>query len=173
MKKILVLLPLLVLAAACGAPSANQETANNSATPAPTPTPAATVSEADMTAKEKAAWDTLKTKDYEAFGNMRASDYTEVTADGVHDKASVLASIKDVNITDVTFSDWKTLSIDKDAFIVVYTVVHTGTYKGFPVPPGPYRAATAWANRDGKWLAIYHQETAAATAPPPPPAAGQ
>ena len=169
MRKLLALLPLLVLAAACGAPPANQETANNSATPAPAP--AATLSEADMTGKEKAAWDTLKNKDWEAFGNLRASDYTEVTADGVHDKASVLASVKDVTITDVTFSDWKTLSIDKDAFIVVYTVTHTGTYKGFPVPPGPFRAATAWANRDGKWLAVYHQETLAAA--PPPPAPGQ
>jgi hypothetical protein len=127
-------------------------------------------SEADIAAQEKAAWDTLKNKDYEAFGKMRASEYTEVTADGVHDKASVLASVRDVSITNVDFSDWKILQLDNDAAIVAYTVSRTGTYKGFPIPTGPFRAATAWVRRHGHWLAVFHQETAVA---PPPPAASQ
>jgi len=168
MKKTLALLPFLVLAVAC-------EPANPPADNSATPPAAASLSEADMIAQEKAAWDTLKNKDWEAFGNMRADEYTEVTADAVHDKASVMASVKDVDITDVSFSDWKTLTIDKDAFIVAYTVSRTGTYKGFPIPSSPFRGATAWANREGKWLAVYHQETLVLPPgqAPPPPAADQ
>ena len=48
-----------------------------------------------MTAKEKAAWDTLKKKDFDAFGNMLASDYIEVGDDGVFDKAGIIADLKD------------------------------------------------------------------------------
>jgi hypothetical protein len=172
MKKTLALLPLLLLAMACE--PANREPADNSANPPQ----AASLSEADMIAQEQAAWDSLKNKDKdpEAFGNLRADEYTEVTANGVvYDKASVIASLKDVNVTDVTLSDLKTLPIDKDAFIVAYTVSRTGTFNGFPFPPGSYRASTVWANHDGKWLAVYHQETPVAPPgqAPPPPAADQ
>ena len=172
MKKILAILFLVVLAASCSTPPTDQEATDNSTTPPPAE-PAAPPSEAEMEAQERAAWDTLKNKDWVAFADMRASEYTEITAEGVHDKASVLASVKDVNVTDVTLSDWKSLPIDKDAFIATYTVSRTGTFKGFPIPSSPFRASTGWARRDGKWVALYHQETAVAQpgqAPPPPPA---
>jgi hypothetical protein len=35
-----------------------------------------------------------------------------------------------------------------------------------PVPPMTY-ASTVWTERNGKWVAVFHQESAAA---PPPPA---
>ena len=65
MKKSYALVLMLVLAAACGTPSTNREAApTNSATTAP---PASTaISEADVIAKEKAAWDAIKNKDFEA-----------------------------------------------------------------------------------------------------------
>ena len=53
----------------------------------------------------------------------------------------------------------------------MYQVTIKGTYKNVAFPPGPYRASSAWVNRDGKWLAIFYQETLAKTAPPPPPPA--
>jgi hypothetical protein len=164
MKKILALVSFLLVAAACtNQPTTNTSTNSNanmsmSKTAAP--------SEADMIVKEKAAWETLKTKDYAAFGNMLASDYIEVTDEGVMDKAGIVADVKDFIPTDVTFSDWKMLPIDNDAVILTYNLTVKATYKGKDLPPGPYRAAGAWVNRDGKWLAFYYQQTP--VKPPPP-----
>jgi uncharacterized membrane protein (UPF0182 family) len=84
MRKILVLVSFLLVASACANPTSTN-TATNSNTNTAT-TKSAAPSEADMIAKEKAAWDALKKKDYDAFGNMITSDYVEVTDAGVFDK---------------------------------------------------------------------------------------
>ena len=167
MKKILALVSFLLVAAACTNQPMNTNTNSNANT---STMKMAAPSEADIIAKEKAAWDTLKTKDYAAFGNMLASDYIEVTDEGNFDKAGIVADVKDFIPTDVTFSDWKMLPIDNDAVILTYNVTVKATYKGKDLPPGPYRAAAVWVNRDGKWLGFYYQQTPVKTMPPPPAA---
>lgn len=165
MKKILVLVSFLLVAAACSPePTMNTNTAANTNTAMKSAAP----TEADMTAKEKAVWDTLKKKDYDAFGNSLTSDYIEVTDEGVLDKTTITADVKDFNVTDTTFSDWKMLPVNNDAVIITYTLSLKATYKSNDIPPGPYRAAAAWVNRDGKWLAFYYQQTLVKTEPPPP-----
>lgn len=166
MKKILAFVTLLIVAAACNpAPPANP--------PASTATPAkatAPISEADAIAREKATWDAIKKKDSDAFANLLASDYIEAGGDGVFDKAGIVAYLKDLTLNEVTFADWKLMPIDKDALLLTYSVTIKGTFKNQAIPPGPYRAGSAWVNRDGKWLAIYYQETLPSKGPPPPPA---
>ncbi len=167
MKKILALVFFLLIAAACtNQPSTNTNMGSNANT---STMKSAAPSEADIVSKEKAAWDTIKKKDYDAFGNMLASDYTEVEDNGVFDKAGIIADVKDFNLTDATFSDWKMLPIDNDAVILTYQTTLKATYKGSEVPPGPYRSAAVWVNRDGKWLDFYYQQTAVKNLAPPPP----
>lgn len=167
MKKMLVLLAALIAAAACAAPPTNQTptaSTNSAATPS---TPLMT--EADAIAKEKAVWDAIKNKDYEAFANMLTEDMAEVSGEAVWDKTAAVASVKEFEPTEFTFSEWKFLSIDKDAFIVNYTVNVRGKFRGKEFPPESARASSAWVNRNGRWLAIYHQECP--VRPPMPPAA--
>src|SRR6266446_6890422 len=80
---------------------------------------------------------------------------------------------KDWDLSDITYSDWKMLTIDKNAVILTYDVNQKATVKGQPVPPGPYHSAAAYVNRDGEWLGIYYQQTLARTMPPPSPTASQ
>lgn len=164
MKKIIVFVSLLLLAWACSTtPPGNKDVASNAnttnANKGPETKSTGAVSEADIIAKEKSAWDAIKKKDWDGFGKMLASDYLEVLDDGVHDKAASLASIKEFELTDVTYADWKMLPIDKDAVIITYTTTVKGTYKGEAVPPGPYREAAAYVNRNGEWVEIFYQET--------------
>ena len=166
MKKILALVSLLLVAAACTNQPTTNTPANSNANM--TASKLSPPSEADIIAKEKAAWDTIKKKDYDAFGSMLASDYIEVTDEGVFDKAGIVADIKDFELTDATFSDWKMLPIDNDAAIITYNTTLKATYKGKEVPPGPYHSAGAWVSRDGKWLALFYQQTPVKTMPPPP-----
>ena len=154
MKKIFLLIAVLILTGACAAPPANRE----AAPPAAASPAAVAMTEVDAIAKEKAIWDTIKNKDWDAFGNMLADDQLEVTGEGVNDKAASIASVKKFEPTEVVFSDWKFLSIDKDAFIVIYTANTKGKYDGKEFKPLSARASSAWVKRAGKWLAIYHQE---------------
>jgi hypothetical protein len=168
MKKILALVFFLMVAAACTKePATNTGMASN--TNSMMATKSATPSAADIFAKEKATWETIKNKDYAAFGNMLASDYIEVEDDGVYDKAGIIAFVKDLNITETTFSDWKMLPIDNDAVILTYTTNLKATFKGEAMPTGPYRSAAAYVNRGGKWQSIYYQQTLAKPASSPAP----
>ena len=166
MKKILALVSLLALTWACAAPPPSAP-ANTNANASPT-TSTAAPTEADAMAREKSVWEALRKKDYAAFESLLATDYTEIHSEGVYDKPGILVYLKDLDLTDFTFSDWKFMPIDNDATLMLYNVTITGKFKGQPAPPGPYRASSAWVNRGGKWQAIFYQETLAKPAPPPP-----
>jgi hypothetical protein len=129
------------------------------------------MTEADAIAKEKAIWDTITKKDYDGFAGMLDSSQLEVTTDRVQDKAGSVTMVKDFEPSEITFTDWKLLSIDKDAYVVVYNASIKGKYKGKEFPPATIHASSAWANRNGKWLAVYHQECDVMNMPPPAAAA--
>ncbi|MDQ3668487.1 MAG: nuclear transport factor 2 family protein [Acidobacteriota bacterium] len=167
MKKSYALVLLLVLAAACAAPPTNRETAPTNSAATATPT-SMSITEADVIAKEKAIWDTIKNKDYVTFGNMLADDLVEILPDAEYDKAGSIANVKDFEPTEVTFADWKFLRIDQDAVVLTYHVTMKGKYKGKEFPAESARASSAWVNRNGKWLAIYHQECPVSTTPSTP-----
>ena len=170
MKKILILVSMLTVVAACAAPPPSQpalDTNRNANVAADTSAPAAT--EADAIAKEKAIWDTIKQKNYDAFADMLAEDQMEVATDGIHDKAASVAAVKQFEPSEVNFSDWKFLPIDKDSFVVVYTAATKGKYQGKEFPPITAHCSSAWVRRNNKWLAVYHQECAVKKLPPPPP----
>ena len=169
MKKMLVLVVLLVLAASCTAPTENTNVAvTTNANTAAKPT-AAPMTEADAIAREKAAWDMFKQKNYDGYANLLTNDNIYVGPDGVFDKEANLKSAREYELIDVTFSDWKYLLIDKDAFLVTYTANAKGKMGGKEQPAQTVRSSSAWVNRDGKWLAIYHQESLV-KAPSPAPA---
>ncbi len=168
MKKVLVLVSLGILATACATqPAGNSNTTANANKGGEMKSTAAP-SEADLIAKEKGAWDAFKKKDFESFKKVLAPDYIEVTDSGLKDTAATGASMKDIDITDVNFSDWKMTPIDKDAALLTYKVTVKGKYKGVDVPPGPYYEASAYVSRNGEWQAIYYQETLSQKMEQPP-----
>ncbi len=171
MKRTLILLSALVLAASCAAPPTNRDGAVDTNRNANRPTDTApVVTEAEAIAKEKAIWDAIKNKDFAGFESMLADNFIEVLPDGVMDKAASLAGVKQFEPSEINFSDWKFLSIDKDLFLVVYTVTVKGKFAGQEVPSEPVRSSSVWANRGGKWVGVFHQECPASPPAPPPPA---
>lgn len=169
MKKLIAGVCFLVLFAACQ-PVANENMTNANKTPETKAV--APPSEADMIAKEKAAWDAFKRKDADAFKKVLVPEYIEITGNGVMDAAAIVSGMNDVTLTDVTFADWKMTTIDKDLVLLTYTTTQKGTYKGEAFD-GTNRHGAAWINRNGEWLAIYFQETPVPKVPPPPPPASK
>lgn len=173
MKKVFVLAALLVAASAC-APAENVNTAspnaNAAATPAATATPAQ-VTQADIEAKERQLWDAIKAKNWDAFGALLSDDFTFVRAEGIYDKAKSIESLKKFELTEYTFSDVKFVKVDEDNAVLVYNSTEKSTYDGKPTPDKSLRNASAWLNRGGKWVNVYHQESYAESMPMPSPSA--
>ncbi len=181
MKRLIALAALLVPLWGCTqpaeAPTTNATTTNinTSATTTTTATntnaTTATVAETAITDQEKKIWAALKAKDMDAFGALLAEDFILVTNDGIHDKQHTIASVKNINLTEVNLSDWQVVTIDKDAAVVTYMQTAKGTDNGQPIPATPTRNSSVWINRGGKWVAIYHQDCEATTVAAAPPVA--
>jgi hypothetical protein len=169
MKKTLTLVLALIVVASCAAPPTNRDAAVDTNRNANRPADAApAITEADAVAKEKAIWDAIKNKDYAGFEGMLADNFLEVLPDGVMDRAGSLAGVKQFEPSEINFSDWKFQSIDKDLFLVVYTVSVKGKFAGQEVPSDPVRSSSVWVYRGGKWLGAFHQECPVAKASPSP-----
>jgi hypothetical protein len=142
-------------------------TAAKKESPAPRESPAAKATPAstgpDAIANEKIVWDLFKSKNYDAFATLLAPEFMEAEADNVYDKAGSVKAVTGFDLSKAQLSDWKALKFDEDASLVTYTVVLPGAK-----PPKEYHS-TVWANRDGKWLALFHQGTPSRTGAPPPP----
>ncbi|HSE32006.1 MAG TPA: nuclear transport factor 2 family protein [Pyrinomonadaceae bacterium] len=171
-KKLWILVAALV-AAACAAPSTTNRADTNTNGSAATTAAAAPLTEADAVAKEKGVWAAFEKQDYKGFGDMLDEQALLVQGDGVYDKAGILKGIEGFIPKDVVFSDWKFISLDKDAAVISYKQSFSGTANGQAIPPSTIYATSAWINRNGKWLAIYHQETEVPKTPPPPPPAAK
>ena len=99
---------------------------------------------------------------------MLADDFIYIAGDGVYDKAGTVDGVKNLDLTDLTLSDWKVVMLDKDAAAVTYTVRMKGNNNGRPIPDKPLRASSAWVRRGDKWVGVYHQESNLKEAPATP-----
>jgi hypothetical protein len=166
MKRLIALAALLLAASACATTTENANTTantNTNAAPSATPTPSG-VSQADIEAKERQAWDAVKSKNVDAFGALLADDFINVNDTGVYDKAGTVKGMQGEVATDVTLSNFKLLKIDEDAAAITYDVAWTGAHEGKSQTVN-LRASSAWAKRGGAWLAVYHQATAVGEPP--------
>ena len=147
-----------------------QETLEQKAPPPPPAGPAATSASppaktsdvtipADPIEREKAVWEALKRKDYDAFATFLDSAQVEVEPHGVYDKAGTLKLVRMFDASKGELSDFKTVKFNDEATLVTYVVTIPGA------KPEKQRASTIWVNRGGKWSALYHQGTPAEEAP--------
>lgn len=71
---------------------------------------------------------------------------------------------KEMKIESWDISDSKFQWVDANTTVHIYKWTGKGTYMGQPMP-SPTWSSTVWTKKNGKWSAVFHQETLAA--PPP------
>src|SRR5206468_665024 len=92
-----------------------QETRSEKMPPAAAKTPSSPAAPAkpaetgpDPIANEKIVWDCFKTKNWDGFASLLASDFKEVEADGVYDKSASVKALQEmpVYMSQSELSDW-------------------------------------------------------------------
>lgn len=115
----------------------------------------------DPVAIERHMWEALREKDWDTFAAHLAPEQLEVEPGGVLDRAGTLASLRGLDFSKTTASDFKATKLDDDATLVTYMVKGTSP----DAKPFEHRASTIWVKRDGKWLAFFHHGTPVISTP--------
>lgn len=114
--------------------------------------------EATLMENERKVSDAVKNGDLATFSSMVAQDGWSVDVAGPAPVSEFVKVFTQLKITEQALSDMKVMWVGSDVAIVVYKWTGKGTFNGQAVP-GSVTASTVWANRGGKWTAVFHQET--------------
>lgn len=167
MMKLIAVIMFALIAAACTAPTGTTNKPEATNANALAEKKSLPMSDAEIINEEKEAWDAVRKRDFDGFRKIMAGDGIYVSHHGVLDPTGTIKETRELDLTDLTFSDWKVLPIDKTAALVTYTAHIEGRIKGQPLVATSVRGTTAWITRNGEWLAIYHQDSEAKPAPNP------
>lgn len=66
--------------------------------------------------------------------------------------------VKELKISSWDMTDTHTIWVNPTTAVLTYKWTGKGTYQGQPIPSLVW-CSTVWANKGGKWMAVFHQET--------------
>jgi len=104
--------------------------------------------------------DSLKTGNLAEFAALTADDAVFVDAHGPAGKAEVVKNTSQFRIDDYTIEDVKFVPLSSKSGLIAYKLTETGTSHGKQFSAKVY-VSSIWAERKGKWLCLFSQETAA------------
>ena len=124
-----------------------------------------TAIEKALIANENKVNEAVAKNDVKTFNDLVAADAVSADMGGFMKVADFAKNLDKMKISTWHIMDTKVLWIDDKSAIVTYTWMGKGTYMNEPIPETTI-ASTVWTERNGKWVAVFHQETAKAPAPP-------
>ena len=123
--------------------------------------------EKTLIANENKVNEAVAKHDVKTFNDLVASDAVSIDGAGVMKVSDFVKEMNEMKVGSWHLMDTKVHWVDDKTAVVSYTWMGNGTFKGQAIPATTY-ASTVWTERNGKWMAVFHQESAAA--PPPTPA---
>jgi hypothetical protein len=111
-------------------------------------------------AQERQGLDYLKTGNLAEFAASTADEAVFVDAHGPADKAQVLKNTAEFRLDDYTIEDVHFVPLSSDSGLIEYTITESGASHGKQFKAKVY-VSSIWAERKGKWVCLFSQETAA------------
>jgi hypothetical protein len=116
--------------------------------------------EKTISEREKASWETLKQKNYSAFGELLAEDFVGIDNTGISNRAELLKALPDLHLKAYSMEDVKVMSVASGVALITYKIKLDGSYQGKELKR-PIYAASVWVKRSSEWLQTFNQETEA------------
>ena len=108
--------------------------------------------------RERVAWEAARNKDKAGLAALISEDFTEITEDGVFDKAQILANLDHLAVTSYSPRNIRVKKLAPDTVMLIFEVTVEGIYDGHNFRADS-NAASLWMQRSGKWLNIHFQES--------------
>lgn len=114
--------------------------------------------EAQIIALEQAAWQAWKNNDASWVRMNSAEEFLSVNAEGVSNKAEVLASIpKDCKVKSFSISDFTFAMPSKNTAHLTYIALEDGICDGEKIP-SKVRVGVTYVKQHGKWHEAFYVE---------------
>lgn len=110
--------------------------------------------------KEKSLWEAWKNKNAQPFEQETATNIPGVSPSGFTTIQQMTQEIQQCNVTSYSIEEPRVDWVDNDVAVVSYKATQDATCKGNKVPSTVW-AQSVWAKKDGKWIAVSHQEVPA------------
>jgi hypothetical protein len=120
-----------------------------------------------IVAKESEGLDGLKSGNVEIFANLTADEALFVDAAGLATKAEVMKNVSGFTLTDYSMEDVRFIPLSAESGLISYKIYEKGVSHGHEFTAQAY-VSSIWAQRAGKWVCLFSQETAARMPPKPP-----
>lgn len=117
--------------------------------------------EKQIVTMENAVNDAFAKNDVKGFRAHVADDAWGIDPTGVMSVADYVKMMGGVKIKSWKIDNSRFAWVNNDTVVHIYRWSGEGTMMGEAFP-SPTHASTVWTNRGGRWLAVFHQETAAA-----------
>jgi hypothetical protein len=127
--------------------------------------------EKQIVANERTINEAVAKGDMKGFNALVAPDAISMDSGGIMKTGdpNFEKMVKEIKITSWNLEGSQFMWINDNTVVHIYKWTGKGTYQGQPVP-SPTWSSTVWANKGGKWTAVFHQESLAMPAPAPAPA---
>ena len=146
MRKISGMFAAILLALAV--PEAQQNTAVTPSDP----------TEKTLTENERALDDAVAKADKASFRSLVVPEGTWTTKEGFVPMELFVNGLEQIELTKWDIVNPRVKRLDENSAIVLYVWTGRGTFHNQPLASRTL-ASTAWTKRNGKWLAVHHQET--------------
>ena len=123
--------------------------------------------EKQLIANERMISEAVNKKDLKMFHAMVDSAGIGVDALGFTRVADMDKMFQQMNITESRIDQERVIWLSPDVAVVAYRWTGKGTYQGMPVPSPTYGSTIYAKQKNGQWLARFHQESMAMPATPP------
>jgi uncharacterized protein (TIGR02246 family) len=163
MKRLAICILLISAATLCVSQEDKAKKTTPAATSAAAPANASAVEEA-IKKNEHSLWEAWKNHNNKPFEEMMAEDsiMLDDPSSGFMDKKTMVSKMSDpsmqCDVKSYSFENEHVTWIDKDAAILHYSANVDAACGGEKLPEKVH-AASVWAKRGGKWMAVSHQET--------------
>jgi len=104
---------------------------------------------------ERQIWAEIKNKNWKAVESKIATGFQSVHQDGARDRAAEIALIKQLNASDISFTDFKSTTNGND-IVVTYMISVQETIDGKPLSTNPAPRLSVWRRAPSGWQWISH-----------------
>jgi len=104
---------------------------------------------------ERAFWTDVQKQDWKDLQAHLAGNFVYITSAGRLDRTQAMQELQQLQIGDYSLGDLST-EMNRDTFVVSYTITLRGTTKGQALGAQPQRRVTVWQQQKSGWVAIAH-----------------